>query len=61
MELVVGLDTVRASFGRLLGTESDLEWMVRPGNACALVTCGETTIEVPVDCGTVELTLSTRN
>src|SRR6202034_3818535 len=55
MELVVGLDTVRASFGRLLGTQSDLEWMVRPGNACALVTCGETTIEVPVDCGSVEL------
>ena len=55
MELVVGLDTVRASFGRLLGTQSDLEWMVRPGNACALLTWGETTMEVPVDCGTLEL------
>lgn len=53
--LTVGLDSVRASLIRLLGTQPDVEWMVRPGNACALVTCGETTIAVPADCGSAEL------
>jgi hypothetical protein len=55
MELTVGLDSVRASFSRLLGIQPNLEWMVRPGNACALVTCSGTTIEVPIDCGSAEL------
>ena len=56
-ELATGLDSVRATFGRILGERQDLAWATEPDDTHVLVTCGEITMAVPVGYGRAQLAL----